>query len=1012
MRKTPLSSFGLRFIASFICISVTLGLHNSVRAKDEVKLTFTRGTNMAVAASPDGETLVIDLQGTLWTLDIDGGKAKAITDPLADSRRPHWSPNGKQIVFESFKDGHWHIWMANRNGKKLKQLTFGKFDDREPRWHPDGTRIVFSSDRAGNFDLWEVKVFDRKLIRLTEDPANDYFPAWSPNGSELVFVSDRGKGTGLHQFNVEVKEAVSLGLFGEFAAPSWSKDGNDITYVQTINGRNELKRLYMSSGEVASLSGLAEDVFPFQATWLDERTYLYSADGQIRRRELEDTRLKVVKFRAEVELERPEYERKVYDFQSADQENVLGILGPALSPDGATIAFTALGDLWLWQRAGGTLQLTNDAFMDLDPVWSPDGTKLAFVSDRGGKMEIWIHKLDDGSFERAAELPAEANLPSWSPDGKQMAFHQSLGGNGLGPTIVSVLDLASGNVRAVHRPLWGPSRPSWSPDGRTLAVSAIAPASSRFRAGTSRILMISLSGQQERWVSIFPNDSLGQRGRNGPVWSPDGRMIAYQQAGVLWITDVNARGYPMGRARQLTDELAEQLSWSGDSRSLAYVSNDRLKRVDVESGRSVEIPLSLKWRRDVPRGRLVVHAGKLFDGESRRARSNVDIIIDDNVITDISRHKSWPDEQTVIDASAHTVIPGLFDRHVHQRASLGETLGRIWLAFGVTSVREPGADPYDALERKEAWASGRRIGPRQFFTGGQMDGTRTYFSFANAIVNDHQLEMELDRAEVLGYDLIKTYIRLPDHLQKRVVERAHEIGIPVSSHEIYPAVAFGTDAVEHLRGNSRRGFSPKQSDTGASYDDFVDLIAKSGMALTPTIVTRGFASLSSKDSRILLNRQYTTLYSQRVRAGTQAFIRATSGALVTGDDVLEAMQQTVKNIVEEGGRITAGTDSPILPYGLALLVELQLYVEAGLSPHEALMSATSWAADATGVGDHLGRIEAGKIADLVIVDGDPLRDISALYNVQGVVKNGRYYGIEELLTAPSPAEAEDDFVEE
>ena len=119
--------------------------------------------------------------------------------------------------------------------------------------------------------------------------------------------------------------------------------------------------------------------------------------------------------------------------------------------------------------------------------------------------------------------------------------------------------------------------------------------------------------------------------------------------------------------------------------------------------------------------------------------------------------------------------------------------------------------------------------------------------------------------------------------------------------------------------------------------------------------------------------------------------------------MLDAMMQTVSAIVDEGGRITAGTDSPILPYGLALLVELQLYVEAGLSPREALMSATAWAADATGVGDHLGRIEEGKIADLVIVAGDPTADISALYNVQGVVKNGRHFSIDELLTAPELA---------
>src|SRR3990170_4365037 len=97
-----------------------------------------------------------------------------------------------------------------------------------------------------------------------------------------------------------------------------------------------------------------------------------------------------------------------------------------------------------------------------------------------------------------------------------------------------------------------------------------------------------------------------------------------------------------------------------------------------------------------------------------------------------------------------------------------------------------------------------------------------------------QLELELNRAIALDYDMIKTYVRMPDQMQQRVTSFAHSHGIPVSSHEIYPATYYGVDAVEHMGATSRRGYSPKLTALNNSYEDVVQLIVKSGMNITPT----------------------------------------------------------------------------------------------------------------------------------------------------------------------------------
>src|ERR1700704_1959986 len=105
-----------------------------------IDVTVSEGTSMSVAVSPDGQTLAIDLQGSIWTLPATGGTAKRITDLFNDARQPAWSPDGKSIAFMGYRDGGYAIWAGAPDGTNLRKLTGGAFDDREPAWSHDGTR--------------------------------------------------------------------------------------------------------------------------------------------------------------------------------------------------------------------------------------------------------------------------------------------------------------------------------------------------------------------------------------------------------------------------------------------------------------------------------------------------------------------------------------------------------------------------------------------------------------------------------------------------------------------------------------------------------------------------------------------------------------------------------------------------------------------------------------------------------------------------------------------------------
>lgn len=389
-----------------------------------------------------------------------------------------------------------------------------------------------------------------------------------------------------------------------------------------------------------------------------------------------------------------------------------------------------------------------------------------------------------------------------------------------------------------------------------------------------------------------------------------------------------------------------------------------------------------------------MHAGRLWDGVAESARENMDVVVKGHRILRVAPHSAALHKDSVVDASAYTVIPGLADAHAHEGFGVGEGLGRTWLSFGITTIRDPASEPYQMRERREAVEAGVRVGPRALSTGRIFDGERIYYNFNNAMTPCAGLAQELERAAQLDFSLIKTYVRLPDALQARIVEVAHANGIPVSSHEIYPAVAIGMDHTEHISGTSRRGYSPKMSQLSRSYGDLVELLTASGMSITPTVALQGGFNLAvSRNMALLDDPRLLIAYGPDYVTGLKAAARSTvQTAFTTTPAMVKSLGETVRRVYKGGGLVMAGTDSPIIPFGLGLQVEIQNYVEeAGLTPREALMTATSGFAKIVGLDKDLGTIAPGKLADLIAVEGNPLVTITDSKRVAVVVKNGEVY---------------------
>jgi len=225
--------------------------------------------------------------------------------------------------------------------------------------------------------------------------------------------------------------------------------------------------------------------------------------------------------------------------------------------------------------------------------------------------------------------------------------------------------------------------------------------------------------------------------------------------------------------------------------------------------------------------------------------------------------------------------------------------------------------------------------------------------------------------------MIKTYVRLPDPVQKRVIQKAHQLGIA---------------------GTSRRGYSPKLTATLSSYGDVSTLIAKSGMSFTPTIgIYVSYNFLLEKNPLVLEDERLLKLETPFNLQNAKSGIDQVKGDKKGWERRFQNACKMIKDIHDKGGLISAGTDGPILPYGFGLHMELEAYQAAGLSTFEVLQTATINNAKVLGTLEDMGTLEVGKLADIIIVKENPLADIKNIREIEWTIVNGRIYSQKSLL---------------
>jgi dipeptidyl aminopeptidase/acylaminoacyl peptidase len=261
-------------------------------------------------------------------------------------------------------------------------------------------------------------------------------------------------------------------------------------------------------------------------------------------------------------------------------------------------------------------------------------------------MDIWVRDLKTNRDTRLSRLPNADMAAAWSPDGRSIAFVSNAD---YEQGEVYVMPAEGGEPQRVQNRNFGVGYPSWSPDSRFLITPSFKPYSTRFREGMNYYNVIPSVSGPVRMVVPAPHTPIGKRAGDGPVWSPDGKSIAFVSNDLLYVMPIQLNGDAAGPPRQLTNELADSISWAGKNQ-LLYMATDRLKLIDVNTKAVKDVPVNLTWRRKQPTGHIVVHASRLIDGRQATARSDVDIVIEGHRIRAIEPHRADLHTGTVVDA--------------------------------------------------------------------------------------------------------------------------------------------------------------------------------------------------------------------------------------------------------------------------------------------------------------------------------------------------------------------------
>ena len=951
-------------------------------------------TQPGITTTPDGHSLLFNLLGHLFEVPVSGGAAKQLTfGPYYDSD-PVISPDGKRVAFISSRDGgdDGNLYVLELSSGKITQLTH-EFLAVLPAWSPDGKTLAFVSalrreeypaDRVPGFGAGDTGWLKTVPVQGgTTERVSDAKPFVSvfyfPDGRLGWMFTERPPGAG--------RPGTGLPPVSNTFIEARDSQGN-ISRIGSLRGgtgrtamQSDAKGFYYIAGANLRHYEFGDQepktVAPFRGIQMSvdaarDGTALYvGSDAKLWRIALPGGSAQEIAWQAHVKMEVTEPSERKWTPPSGSTFQPRAVLTPRLSPDGRTIVFMAAGALWEQPvNAGDARKLLDEPSFQLEPAFSPDGKQIAFISEKKGTRELRVMDLGTRHIRTLMSVPGSSWLlfPAWSGDQTSIIVQKTDGISDPYRLLRVSVNGGEPVELAATRNSWT-ARPHASADGSTLFYTARTGAIANF-------FRLSLRGGAKPEAVT----DLKRHVHDGLV-SPDGKWLAFRRNTEIWLGRMQPRILTDPDFRRFSAQGGRSFQFTSDSSAILYSEGGHVWRQPVEGGRASEIPVRLTLRRSVAPPLLISNV-KVLDVKSGKFNESASILIEQGRISwsggDAGR--SIPSDAVRIDGAGRYAIPGLTDSHMHTAWANQQTSEDAIVAYGITTVRDTGSrlDLINVL-KDQAEATNLPI-PRYFASGDIFEGFMPLWgdAFLEITTADEAREY-VKEWKALGADFIKVYDSLPWNIKTAIAEEAHRQGLPVVGHglsgeEITRSVMLGFSTLEH---------------NGPSNDDMRKLLAASGVKVDPTLTI-------FMGSRIPLAGNAPGVDGKFRTYVPEDSLRAARPGGTISDAEWAGWRDTLARISGEyraGVKLLDGTDALMTGvfFGPSLHYSLQYLNSADISTADVLRIATTAAAGTEGASQELGTLEAGKIGDVLLLDGNPLEDIKNTMKIWRVVKAGNVF---------------------
>jgi len=1004
----------------------------------EVNFTTDEGTWMSLDVSPDGQTIIFDMLGDIYKMPISGGKAKVLRSGVPWEVQPRFSPDGAKILFTSDAGGGDNIWTMNADGSDATQVTKEEFRLlNNACWSHDGEYIIarkhFTSGRSlGAGEIWMYHKTGGSGVQLTKkknDQQDVNEPVASPDGRYVYFSEDMYPG-GYFQYNKDPNsqiyiikrydtqegslENVITGPGGSFR-PQLSPDGTKIAFIRRVRTKTVLFVADLESGEEFPIfDQLSKDQ---QEAWAIFGVYpgfdwMPSGDeiviqglGKIWRVKSDGSAHSQIPFVVNVQTKVAEtvaFKNEAFE----DSFDAKVIRNAVTSPDGKTLVFNAVGHLWKQALPKGKAKrLTKNTDFEFEPSFSPDGKSLLYVTWNDETLgQLREMNLSGGDSKVITDMKGIFRTPVYSPDGKYIAFRKDGGNMHQGYLHTKKPGIYLINRSTSEKPKLISPRgeyPLFSKSGDRVFYQNGGYV---FGSLTKSFESVDLNGKDKK-------EHFDGKYAQRYVISPDNNWVAWSELYKVFVAPFPKTGKKIGLTSatkivpvtQVARDAGINIHWSADSKKLhwtlgnEYFSDglhERFKFIkssldSLPPMDSVGIKISVPIESDQPKGMIAFTNARIITMENNKVIENGTILVEDNMIKAIGADIDIPSKAFVMDCEGKTIMPGIIDAHAHSgNFRYGLSPQKQWeyyanLAYGVTTSHDPSTNSEMVFAQSELIKAGKMVGPRLFSTGTILYGADGDFKAKINSLEDARSAIR--RTKAYGAFSVKSYNQPRRNQRQQVMQAARELGIIV--------VPEGGSFFQHNMSMVMDGHTGVEHNIPVVplYKDITSFWSATEAHNTPTLVVN-YGSVSGE----FYWYQNTNVWQkERLLSFTPRSVvdsRSRHRVMIPDEEYQNGhilTSKSLKKLTDAGVKINLGAHGQL--QGLGAHWELWMFEQGGMTNLESLAAATINGAEYLGMEHQIGSLKEGKLADLIVIDGNPLENIRDTEFVTHTMLNGRLY---------------------